>query len=96
MTSIIKKSSGVLPWTIDEIEKIPAEKGVYVLRNLPTQNGIVLINYTDNLKQTLKEAWELKSTPETAWFDWYEVGTKEYGQDLLKKWIVKYSPKYNL
>ncbi len=96
MTSITKNSGGVLPWSDDSIENAPAEKGLYVLRSLPTQNGIAFIGYTDNLKKELKDKWENREIPEVAWFDWYTVATKDYGEDLLKKWVEKYSPKLNL
>lgn len=95
MTSIIKKS-GILSWTIDSIEVAPQEKGVYVMRNLPTQNGIIYIGYTDNLRQELKQMWETKQIIDVVWFDWYQVNTKEKGEEILGKWIEKYSPKYNL
>ena len=58
MTSIIKKSEGVLPWTVDSLDIVPAERGIYVIRNLPTQNGIVYIDYTENLQEELKQQWE--------------------------------------
>ena len=83
MTSIIKKSEGVLPWTVDSLDIVPAERGIYVIRNLPTQNGIVYIDYTENLQEELKQQWETKQIPDAVWFDWYQVGTKAYGEETL-------------
>jgi excinuclease UvrABC nuclease subunit len=96
MTTIVKKSEGILPWSEDTFENLPTEKGIFVVRNLPTQNGIIYIAYAENIKKEIHECWETKSIPEAVWVDWYEVGTKEYGEGLLKKWIEKYSPKYNI
>ena len=96
MTSIINKSEGVLPWNTENFESLPTSKGIFVVRNLPTQNGIIYIAYAENLNKEIKACWELKLMSDAMWFDWYEVGTKEYGEDLLKKWIGRFSPKYNI
>ena len=95
MPNIVSKS-GILQWNNESIELTPSKIGVYVLRDLPTINGIVYIAYSDNLKESLKEKFVKMSNYDIAWFDWYEVDTKDYGEKITQEWIGKYSPKYNL
>jgi len=96
MSGIKDKSPGVLPWDSENLEKVPSVKGIYVFRNLPTKNGIIYIMYTDDLKNSLKEHWVSHDLPEVSWFDWYQVDSKETGNDILKKWLDLFNPKFNL
>ena len=95
MPEIVQKS-GVLPWEKSNIDSVPTEKGVYVLRNIPTINGIIFISYANNLRQALKERIELGDIPDVSWFDWYQIDTEEAALDITASWIAKYNPKYNL
>jgi len=90
MTGIIKNSSDIF-----QCESIPATGGVYVFRNLPSVNGIIYIGLTENLREELKRYWESGEIPDVEWFDWYETGSMKDSLELFKKWLQKYTPKYN-
>lgn len=91
----ITNNSGVQPWTSDKIEEAPAQPGIYVLRNLPALNGIIFVQYSDDLKQSLKGLFLNKEIPDVAWFDWYATDSKEFALKTVEDWVVKYAPKYN-
>jgi len=92
--SVITKSN-ILSWTIENINSVPEQCGVYVLRNFPSINGIIYIDSTENLKRRLLEHYISRDIPEVDFFDWYQTDSRESAMELKKVWIEKYSPKYN-
>ena len=95
MSGITKKSNGVLTWSQENILLAPSAKGVCVLRNLPTQNGIIYIEYTSDMKKTLQEKWDSDAMPEAEWFDWYQVESEQDGKRIASQWAEKFVPRYN-
>ncbi len=95
MSGITEKST-ILQWLRENIDSASNNKGVYILRNIPTLNGIVYISYSENIKQSLLEDFESENFPDVEWFDWYEVDTKENGLEICKMWLEKYLPKFLL
>ncbi len=91
----IKEKSGVVIWEEKNISAAPSGKGIFVLRSLPTKNGIIYIEYADDLKKSLREMWSGGAPSETAWFDWYKVDNEEEGQKIALTWIEKYLPAYS-
>lgn len=93
--SIIINKSNILNWSADFINTAPTNPGVYVLRNIPSLNGIIYIGSTENLKIQLLEYFTNNNMPETLWFDWYQTKSFEEAQKLQQVWASKYTPKYN-
>ena len=93
--SIINKPDFVLAWTSDNINQAPKTIGVYVLRNIPPESGIIYIGRTENLKRRLLEHHRLSDIPEVSFFDWYATDTEQSAINHEKLWIQKYSPKHN-
>lgn len=92
--SIIQKSN-ILTWSKEQIDLAPEEPGVYVLRNLPSLNGIIYIGCSENLRSRLNEHWNSTDIPEITWFDWYQTDSVPSARSLEKGWISQYAPKYN-
>lgn len=93
---IIQKSN-ILSWSRDNIDIIPSNSsGVYVLRNIPSLNGIIYIGSSDDIRRRLTEHWLLGDISETVWFDWYQTNTLEEAQIIERTWISQYTPKYNV
>lgn len=92
--TIINKSK-ILGWNAEEINKTPSSCGIYVLRNIPSINGIIFIGSSKNLLSDIKELFNSNKIPEAAWFDWYETDDEESARLTQKEWIEKYTPKYN-
>lgn len=92
MTEI--KRSDILPWTESDIRSTPEATGVYILRD--SENVMIYIGMSTNLRQRLLEHWTKKDIPGVAFFDWYQTTDEENARKLEEKWIKKYSPKYNV
>lgn len=92
--SIVEKSN-ILVWGSDNINSVPAANGVYVLRNLPSTNGIIYIGSSEDIRRRLNEHWSTGDIPEVMWFDWYKTDTISFARELEQIWIAQYSPKYN-
>ena len=94
MTSIIKQS-GISSWQVVNIALAPSRPGVYVLRSATEINSIVYIGSSDSLERRLNEHFLSGDVPGVLFFDWYETGSLEDARNVERKWIVKYSPKFN-
>lgn len=91
----ITKNSGILSWRGMNIESAPSRPGVYVLRTATDINGVVYIGSSDNLERRLNEHFLSGDVPGILFFDWYETESLENAREIERKWIIKYSPKYN-
>lgn len=94
MTNIIN-SSGILSWQVDNIRKAPSRCGIYVLRTSTEISSIIYVGSTDNIERRLSEHFLSNDIPGVLFFDWYETSTPEIAQEIEKKWIIEYAPKYN-
>ena len=94
MTVVVKKSN-ILSWNRENVDSTPDVSGVYVLRNIPSLNGIIYIGSSENLNRRLVEHWLTGDVTESMWFDWYETTSTGSAKELEKSWISQYSPKYN-
>lgn len=93
--TVSKNSNNLLNWSKEEIENTPRFQGVYVLRNFPTNNGIIYIGSTSNLHKQLTQHWLLNDIEEVKFFDWYQTDNEETANAIKKILIEKFSPKYN-
>lgn len=78
------------------MEDAPASPGVYILRNLPSLNGILFIKGTSNIKNELLDHWLSNDIPGVVWFDWYQTESESAAKELEKVWLQKYTPEYNV
>lgn len=96
MSGITEKSTGVSQLQEEKLTSVPIKSGIFVLRNIPTLNGIIYIGYAENLNETLRSYLVNGEIPEAEWFDWYRVEDVSEAEKIVKEWVDKYSPKYNL
>jgi excinuclease UvrABC nuclease subunit len=91
----IVNKSNILNWTIERINEAPPNSGVYVLRSVPSLNGILYIGCSENIKKSLTLHITNNNIPEAVWFDWYQTDSFPEAQSIQKQWVTKYTPKYN-
>lgn len=94
MPKLIRKS-GILPWSIDNINNTPVTRGVYVLRETTSVDGIIYIGSSEDLEKRLKELFLSKDIDGVLYFDWYETEGISEAKELEQVWISKFRPKYN-
>lgn len=86
----IKKKSGILSWTEDNINNAPNEVGVFILRTSPTVDSIKLIEASKDLKNDLLNKIKDISLSDVVFFDWYATDNFEEAKNLSNAWNDKY------
>lgn len=90
MSTIIKKKSGILSWTKDNVVNAFNEAGVFILRTSPTTDSIKSIEASNDLKSDLLIKIEDVSLSDVNFFDWYSTNTFEDAEKLANDWNEKY------
>ena len=95
MTNILNKS-GILSWTVENVQAAPSKPGVYVLRSATDIASIIFIGSSENLDQRLKELILSSEISGVSFFDWYETQNVEKAVHIERKWVQKYAQKLNM
>lgn len=96
MPTIINKSE-IMPWTMENIDKVLDISGIYTLRASTTVESILYIGATEKgkLKGKLIEHFNQGIINEIRYFDWYQTNSDEDARVLQQSWITKYHPQFN-
>lgn len=83
----VKQKSGILKWSEENINNVPPEPGVYVLRSTPISGSIIDIEESDNLHDSLLKIYKEEMLSEVNFFDWYSTNNKEEAK-IIKETLV--------
>ena len=87
----ITKKSGILIWSEENINTVPNNFGVYVIRSSPTNGAIISIEFSTNLREDLLRHYKEETFSDAKFFDWYLTNTEEEAKSLCKEWKIKYN-----
>ena len=65
--------SGITKWDIENIEKVPACMGVFIVRSSPIDDYIIAIEKTEDIKRSLMTIYNEQIYPNVNFFDWYQT-----------------------
>ncbi|KKP91968.1 MAG: hypothetical protein UR94_C0008G0005 [Parcubacteria group bacterium GW2011_GWA2_36_10] len=89
MSNIITKS-GIIAWDVKNIDTVPEEMGIYILRTSPIIDDIIFISGTDNLRKELQNKYNDDSLKDVKFFDWYIIKDKSDIEKLENQWRARY------
>lgn len=89
------RKSDILNWTERNIDATPETSGVYLLRPTQASIGYIGMAGAGRLRARLKEHWDQKDHPRTAWFDWYQTASEADARQLEQAWIAHNDPPWN-
>jgi hypothetical protein len=84
------EKSIILPWSKDNIEKVPSGCGVLMLRTTPVNGDVVLIKVSSNLKADFGTIFETENRSDVKYFDWYETTDLPKAEEAKLELVKKY------
>lgn len=85
-------NSGILKWSLENIEQSPAAEGVFVLITSPINGSAQKIGQATNLKEMLGSLYKEEIYPETKFFEWFMADNQD---ESLQK-FTELKSQYNI
>lgn len=78
-------NSGILRWNLENIQQVPAEMGVFVLRTSPINGFIKKVDQVANLKDVLENIYREQTYQGVEFFEWYKADNIDESNQKLQE-----------